>query len=70
MHYVFVKRPQDVEQCQDAILTTEEALLEALCFDFVVSSPHEVLVDLFDRHPPVENEDALRDAAWSIAHDS
>ena len=61
---------QDIEPCQDAILATEEALLEALCFDFIVSSPHETLVDLFERHTPDDNEDALKDIAWNIAHDS
>lgn len=63
---------EEVERCQEAILLTEEALLEALCFDFVVTNPHEVLVDLFNRHTPLaeDNEDQLKDLAWSIAHDS
>ena len=58
---------QEVEEAANAILTTEEVLLEALCFDFVVDSPHADLVDLFDAQ---EEEPALQDYAWSIAHDS
>ncbi|KAI5124546.1 hypothetical protein M0805_003068 [Coniferiporia weirii] len=60
----------DIQTCQDAILATEEILLEALCFDFVVDSPHEILVDLLERYVQDESEEPLRDAAWSIAHDS
>ncbi|KAJ7063274.1 cyclin-like protein [Mycena amicta] len=58
---------KEVEQCQAQILLTEEALLEALCFDYVVESPHSKLVDLFDAH----DEDILvQECAWSFAHDS
>ncbi|KAK2466942.1 hypothetical protein APHAL10511_001200 [Amanita phalloides] len=58
---------KDVEQLQATILLTEEILLEALCFDFVVSSPHADLVDLFDS---CGTDTLLQDYAWSIAHDS
>jgi hypothetical protein len=58
---------KEVEKCQTAILLTEEVLLEALCFDFVVESPHAELVDLFEAH---RDEPPLQDYAWSIAHDS
>ncbi|KAK7014885.1 cyclin pch1 [Favolaschia claudopus] len=58
---------KEVEQCQASILLTEEVLLEALCFDYVVESPHSKLVDLFDGH----DEDTLvQECAWSFAHDS
>ncbi|TDL27447.1 cyclin-like protein [Rickenella mellea] len=57
----------EVEQCQSNILATEEALLEALCFDFVVSSVHEVLVDLFEEHT---EDEVVQEVAWCIAHDS
>jgi hypothetical protein len=56
-----------VEQCQTAILQTEKVLLETLCFDFVVESPHAELVDLFDAY---NDENVIQDYAWSIAHDS
>ncbi|KAG9226336.1 hypothetical protein CCMSSC00406_0003215 [Pleurotus cornucopiae] len=58
---------KEVEQCQTGILLTEEALLEALCFDFLVISPHADLVDLFDT---CQDDDPVCEYAWSIAHDS
>ncbi|KAF9246544.1 cyclin-like protein [Melanogaster broomeanus] len=57
----------EVEQQQTAILLAEEVLLEAICFDFVTTSPHVLLVDLFDAEQvPIQ----LQDYAWSLAHDS
>ena len=56
-----------MEQCQSAILLIEEVLLEALCFEFVVDSPHADLVDLFDAHPI---DTVVQEYAWSLAHDS
>lgn len=58
---------QEVEQQQTAILLTEEALLEALCFDFVTTSPHVILVDIFDAQ---QASAQVQDYAWSLAHDS
>ncbi|KAJ7632590.1 cyclin-like protein [Roridomyces roridus] len=58
---------KEVEQCQAAILLTEEALLEALCFDYVIESPHSKLVDLFDAN---EQDMLVQECAWSFAHDS
>lgn len=58
---------QEVEQQQTAILLTEEALLEALCFDFVTTSPHVILVDIFDMQ---QASTQVQDYAWSLAHDS
>ncbi|KAJ7905465.1 cyclin-like protein [Mycena olivaceomarginata] len=58
---------KEVEQCQASILLTEEVLLEALCFDYVVESPHSKLVDLFDAH---DQDIRVQECAWSFAHDS
>lgn len=52
---------------QDIILATEEVLLEAICFDFVVDNPHQILVDLFETHG---GDLVLQEIAWSIAYDS
>jgi len=41
--------------------------MEALCFDFVIDSPHADLVDLLDTHDVGHR---LQDYAWTIAHDS
>ncbi|KAH6918608.1 cyclin-like protein [Coprinopsis sp. MPI-PUGE-AT-0042] len=57
----------EVDDCQKTILYTEEVLLEALCFDFVVDSPHAELVDLFDS---CECDLLVQEYAWSFAHDS
>ncbi|EIN07413.1 cyclin-like protein [Punctularia strigosozonata HHB-11173 SS5] len=57
-----------VEECQTAILQAEEALLEALCFDFVVESPHAHLLELFENTPA--SDDLTETYAWSIACDS
>lgn len=58
---------KEVEQCQAAILLTEEVLLEAICFDFVVENPHSHLVDIFDA---ASTDDLVQEYAWSISHDS
>ncbi|KAJ7285862.1 cyclin-like protein [Mycena rebaudengoi] len=58
---------KEVELCQASILLTEEFLLEALCFDYVVESPHSRLVDLFDAH---DDDVMVQECAWSFAHDS
>lgn len=49
------------------ILRAEEALLEALGFDFVVDIPHTVLTELFDA---MRIDEQVQDHAWSFAHDS
>ncbi|GLB34981.1 putative cyclin family protein [Lyophyllum shimeji] len=58
---------KEVDELQAAILLTEEYLLEAICFDLVVESPHAELVDLFDTY---ENNPLIQEYAWSLAHDS
>ena len=57
-----------MEDCQTSILLTEEVLLEGLCFDFVVESPHAELVDLYDARS--SNNQQVEECAWSIANDS
>ncbi|KAJ3480943.1 hypothetical protein NLI96_g8001 [Meripilus lineatus] len=58
---------REVEESQTLILLTEEALLEALCFDFVVDNPQSELIDLFDAK---RTSQEVEDYAWSIANDS
>lgn len=57
---------QEIENIQNIILASEEALLEVLCFDFWVENVHEYLIDLLEDWAPPP----LQDYAWSIAHDS
>ena len=49
------------------ILAIEEVLLEALCFDFVVASPHAELIDLLNAH---QEKPEVEEHAWTIASDS
>ncbi|KAF8654160.1 hypothetical protein AX16_003689 [Volvariella volvacea WC 439] len=49
------------------ILLTEEVLLEALCFDFVVESAHAELVELFEAF---STDRMIQEFAWSLAHDT
>jgi hypothetical protein len=58
--------PQDVERTKTAMLLAEEALLEALCFDFATESPHAELVDLCER----DEAPAVHEYAWMLAHDT
>ncbi|KAF5391436.1 hypothetical protein D9757_001915 [Collybiopsis confluens] len=58
---------KEVDQYQASILMTEEYLLQAICFDFTVESPHAELVDLFVACP---DDRAVQDYAWTFAHDS
>ncbi|KAI0093641.1 cyclin-like protein [Irpex rosettiformis] len=58
---------QELEDSQMAILLTEEVLLEALCFDFVVRSPHTDLVDLLEAR---QETPEFEEYAFSIANDS
>jgi hypothetical protein len=58
---------QEVKQVFNTIRLTEEVLLEALCFDLTVTSPHAELVRLFTAH---EDNARTQEHAWSIAHDS
>ncbi|THU90718.1 cyclin-like protein [Dendrothele bispora CBS 962.96] len=58
---------KEVDALQADILLVEEYLLEALCFDLTVESPHAYLVDLFSVAP---DDRVVQDYAWTIAHDS
>lgn len=58
---------QELEEAQSAILLAEEALLEALCFDFVVLSPQVELTRLIEAR---EEDRMLEDLVWCIGNDS
>ena len=64
--FLFLTLEQEIENIQNTILASEEALLEVLCFDFWVENVHEHLIDLLEEWAPPP----LQDYAWSIAHDS
>jgi protein BUR2 len=52
---------------RDAILVTEEHLLEALCFDFDITHPYDYLVDLVQRFAP--GNKALGKCGWAFIND-
>lgn len=58
---------QELIESQNAILLTEEVLLEALCFDFVIRSPHIDLIDLLEAR---RESPEFEEYAFTIANDS
>lgn len=48
-------------------MLTEEVLLEALCFDFVIRSPHIDLIDLLEAG---QESSEFEEYAFTIANDS
>ena len=54
---------------RDCIMHSEDVLLETLCFDLTVESPHRQLFELLKWYG-VEHNKKLRNAAWSFVTDS
>ena len=60
---------RDFWRWRDAILYSEDRLLEALCFDLTVESPFKTMYDML-QHLGVERNKPLRNAAWAFLSDS
>jgi len=60
---------KDFWRWRDTLLLNEDVLLEALCFDLSVESPHKLLFDLLKRLEAEHNK-KLRNAAWAFVNDS
>lgn len=60
---------KDFWRWRDTLLLNEDVLLEALCFDLTVESPHKLLFDLLKRLEAEHNK-KLRNAAWAFVNDS
>lgn len=58
---------QEVQRWQKNILATEEVLLDALCFDFIVDHPQAELVDLLTAF---QARETLEQYAWTLVNDS
>ena len=56
-----------MQRWQKNILATEETLLGALCFDFIVDHPQADLVDILGAS--AENE-IVHQYAWTLVNDS
>lgn len=57
---------QDHAKWRERILSGEEAMLEALCFDLIVAHPHEVLVTCADQ---LNVGRPLTRVAWTVLND-
>ena len=63
------EQSKDWWRWRDCILHNEDILLEVLCFDLTVESPHRQLFEMLKWYG-VEHNKRLRNAAWSFVTDS
>lgn len=63
------EQSKDWWRWRDCILHNEDVLLETLCFDLTVESPHRQLFEMLKFYG-VEHNKRLRNAAWSFVTDS
>ena len=63
------EQSKDWWRWRDCILHNEDVLLETLCFDLTVESPHRQLFEMLKWYG-VEHNKRLRNAAWSFVTDS
>jgi hypothetical protein len=66
---VIDEQSKDWWRWRDCILHNEDVLLEVLCFDLTVESPHRQLFEMLKWYG-VEHNKRLRNAAWSFVTDS
>lgn len=65
---VIDEQSKDWWRWRDCILHNEDVLLETLCFDLTIESPHRLLFDMLKFYG-VQHNRRLRDAAWSFVTD-
>lgn len=65
---VIDEQSKDWWRWRDCILHNEDVLLETLCFDLTIESPHRLLFDMLKFYG-VEHNKKLRNAAWSFVTD-
>lgn len=63
------EQSKDWWRWRDCVLHNEDVLLETLCFDLTVESPHRQLFEMLKFYG-VEHNKRLRNAAWSFVTDS
>lgn len=63
------EQSKDWWRWRDCILHNEDVLLETLCFDLTIESPHRQLFDMLKFYG-VEHNKRLRNAAWSFVTDT
>ena len=63
------EQSKDFWKWRDCILYNEDVLLETLCFDLTVESPHRQLFEMLKWYK-IEHNKRLRNSAWSFVTDS
>ncbi|EME41231.1 hypothetical protein DOTSEDRAFT_73598 [Dothistroma septosporum NZE10] len=63
------EQSKDWWKWRDCIMLNEDILLETLCFDLTVESPHRTLFDML-KFFGLEHSKRLRNAAWAFVTDS
>ncbi len=63
------EQTKDFWRWRDTILLNEDVLLETICFDLTVESPHKILYDML-KQLGAAHAKPLRSAAWSFLNDS
>lgn len=63
------EQSKDWWRWRDCILHNEDVLLETLCFDLTVESPHRQLFEML-KYYGIEHNKRLRNAAWAFVTDS
>lgn len=66
---VIDEQSKDFWKWRDCILDNEDVILEVLCFDLTVESPHRQLFEMLKWYG-VEHNKRLRNAAWAFVTDS
>ncbi|CZT16085.1 related to CDK9 kinase-activating protein cyclin T [Ramularia collo-cygni] len=66
---VIDEQSKDFWRWRDWVLQEEDFLLETLCFDLTVESPHRQLYDMLKFHG-LEHDKRLRNSAWGFVTDS
>lgn len=63
------EQSKDWWRWRDCLLFNEDVMMETLCFDFTVESPHRQLFGML-KYNGVEHNKRLRNAAWGFVTDS
>lgn len=63
------EQTKDFWKWRDTILYNEDVLLETICFDLTVESPHKLFFDMI-RYYGIEHNKRLRTAGWAFVSDS
>jgi protein BUR2 len=66
---VIDEQSKDWWRWRDCILYNEDVVMETLCFDFTVESPHRQLFEML-KYYGIEHQKKLRNAAWAFVTDA